>query len=405
MAINDLGMVRPGSTILIPWATYDSANPSASSAMTGLALADIGIYKDLSMTERASTTGVVLLDTDGIDIDGAVGIGGFSVDLSSNATAGFYSAGSKYYVTIASVTVDAATVNAVVATFEIGYPNALVNTTVATYASQTSFTLTAGAAEADVYNGWQCIIHDVASDVQMCIGYISDYAVTTKTVTLVADPGFTFAATDNISLIPPANVYKVAGTIQTAGDIPALVVTADGAIDTLATTVGTAGDGLTAIPATVDWLEGGRLDLLLDAILLDTGTTLDNLIDNEVGDIKTVVDAIQVVTDKFAFTVANQVDSNALQVEGVDATDAINAACDAALDTAIAELSQGAPTATPTVRTALMLMYMALRNRLDVNTSGTDELAIYNNAGTKIVKKLITDDGSDYSEAEAISGA
>lgn len=84
---------------------------------------------------------------------------------------------------------------------------------------------------------------------------------------------------------------------------------------------------------------------------------------------------------------------------------AINAEVDTALDTAISELSQGVPTATPTVRTALMLMYMALRNKLDVQTSGTDALEIHNDAGTRIAQKLITDDGSDYSEAKAISGA
>ena len=38
----------------------------------------------------------------------------------------------------------------------------------------------------------------------------------------------------------------------------------------LQTQIGTAGAGLTAIPATVDWLNGGRLDLILDAILVDT---------------------------------------------------------------------------------------------------------------------------------------
>lgn len=76
----------------------------------------------------------------------------------------------------------------------------------------------------------------------------------------------------------------------------------------------------------------------------------------------------------------------------------------AALDTAISELTQGIPAITPTLRTGIMLLYMALRDRLDTNTSGTDELAIYNDAGTKIAKKLITDDGSDYSEAKMISG-
>ena len=45
-------------------------------------------------------------------------------------------------------------------------------------------------------------------------------------------------------------------------------------------------------------------------------------------------------------------------------------------------------------------MYMALRNKTVVQTSGTDAIEIYNNAGTKIAAKLITDDGSDYTEAE-----
>jgi len=76
-----------------------------------------------------------------------------------------------------------------------------------------------------------------------------------------------------------------------------------------------------------------------------------------------------------------------------------------ALDTAIAELSQAIPTATPTVRTALMLLYMALRNRLDIDTTGASDFKeIYNDAGTVITKKTLTDDGATYSEAEMIAG-
>lgn len=76
----------------------------------------------------------------------------------------------------------------------------------------------------------------------------------------------------------------------------------------------------------------------------------------------------------------------------------------AAIDTAISELGVAAPTATPTLRTGMMLMYMALRNQLVTQTSGTDALEIRNNAGTIIAKKLITDDGVDYTEAKMISG-
>lgn len=75
-----------------------------------------------------------------------------------------------------------------------------------------------------------------------------------------------------------------------------------------------------------------------------------------------------------------------------------------AIDTAISELGVGAPTATPTIRTGMMLMYMALRNKTVTQTSGTDALEVYNDAGTIIAKKLLTDDGSDYTAAEMVSG-
>ncbi|MFQ5622430.1 MAG: hypothetical protein ACE5FS_03440 [Paracoccaceae bacterium] len=67
----------------------------------------------------------------------------------------------------------------------------------------------------------------------------------------------------------------------------------------------------------------------------------------------------------------------------------------------IAELPQGKPTATPTIATALMLPYMALRNKIDITSSAKE---VHNDAGTVICKKALTDDGSVYSEAEMVSG-
>ena len=532
----NLGTIRPGSTILIPFNAFDSNDPSASVIVSDFALADIGIYKGTSMTERGSTTGVVLLDTDGINIDAATGIHGFSIDLSSNATAGFYSAGSHYYVTVGPITIDAATVNFVAATFNIGYPDAIINTTIASVTNQTQFILTDGPAEADVLIGCTLLFHDVASAVQLAYGYVTDYIVTTKEVICTDPVGFTFVATDNVSIFLPSNVHAVQGTTQTAGDLAALVTTADTAIDVAVADLANGTDGL------------GALKTLVDTVNTDLSNATDGLgaLKALIDTADSVADAIKVVTDKFAFTVANQVDANALQIEGSDATDQINAACDAsietygldhlvsasvtgtdvadnsiiaklvddaatadwdgydsttaslealnvdtdaikaetalivadtdviddgtsglvkiasdvaailvdtgttlqaeldgiqadtedlqtqvgtagagltavpwnaawdaevesevndALDTAISELSQGIPTATPTLRTAVMLMYMAMRNKLVVQTSGTDAIEIYNDAGTIIAKKLITDDGADYTEAEAVSGA
>ena len=69
--------------------------------------------------------------------------------------------------------------------------------------------------------------------------------------------------------------------------------------------------------------------------------------------------------------------------------------------TTLSELSVAAPSATPSLSACLMLLYMALRNKLDVTTSIKE---VHNNAGTIIATKALTDSGSVYSEAEMISG-
>lgn len=193
----NLDTIRPGKTINIPFATYDSNDPSASVTCTGLAATDIEIYKDGSLTQRASDSGYAV-DT---DLDGIVGIHTIQIDLADNDTAGFFSAGSEYIVVVSSITVDAGVVSFVAARFTIGYPEAILNTTIATLASQTSFTLTKGPAEANALVGRMCVIHDVASEVQVGHAVISAYDVTTKTVTLAAGTTFTAAATDNISIL------------------------------------------------------------------------------------------------------------------------------------------------------------------------------------------------------------
>lgn len=226
----DFGTVKPGTILYIPFATYDSNDPSASATLTGLAVTDIEIYKDGGTTQRGSDSGYALLDTDGIDFDGVTGIHGFSIDLADNTTAGFYAAGSQYWVVVASVTVDSGTVNFIAATFRIGYSDAVLNTTIATLASQTSFTLTSGPADDNgILPGCVILIHDVASAVQIAIGVVSAYTGSTKTVTLLADPGvFTMAAGDNVSIWLPSNAKWFATTTQTGRDIGASVLLSSG---------------------------------------------------------------------------------------------------------------------------------------------------------------------------------
>lgn len=224
----NLGTIRPGRTIYLPFESFASST-GAPITLTGLAVGDIKIYKDGSTTERASTAGITLLDTDGIDFDGLTGIHGVSIDLSDNTTAGFYTAGSRYFVVIGDVTVDSQTMRFVWGAFHIGYEHAVLDTTIATLASQTSFTLATGSADNSSYVGSVVVVHDAASAVQLAMGVVSAYTGATKTVTLAADPAiFTMAAGDNVSILPRTSVYAIAGTAQTARDMGASVLLSSG---------------------------------------------------------------------------------------------------------------------------------------------------------------------------------
>jgi hypothetical protein len=194
--ILDMGTVRPGSTIRIPFNSFDKDDGS-SITMTNYAAADLLVYKDGNTTERASTSGY----TATTDFDGKTGKHLAILDLSDNTTANFWNAGSEYLVALDAVTVDAVTVGGWIARFKIGHPGAWIDTTIASLSSQTSFTLTTGPAEDDAINGRYVIIHDIASAVQCGQGIVLDYTGSTKTVTLVAGTTFTAAAGDNISIM------------------------------------------------------------------------------------------------------------------------------------------------------------------------------------------------------------
>jgi hypothetical protein len=231
------GNVPANSVLPIPFDSFAGAT-GASITITGLAVTDIEVYKGTSMTQRASDAGYVLMDTDGIDLDGITGIQGFSIDLGDNTDAGFYAVGSFYYVVVSAITVDTQTVNFVAATFRIVTAEAV-----------------AGKPKVDV-DAW--------------LG--------------------TAAATPTVAGVPEVDVTHVGGTAQTAGDIMAdtndiqarlpAALTADGNIkaDTLRVggTLQTAGDIMadtndiqTRLPAA---LVGGRMDSSVGAIAAGVGS-------------------------------------------------------------------------------------------------------------------------------------
>lgn len=64
---------------------------------------------------------------------------------------------------------------------------------------------------------------------------------------------------------------------------------------------------------------------------------------------------------------------------------------------ALPELAAGVPAATPTLEQAVMLLYMALRNRLDT-TSAT--MKVYNDAGAVIAQATLSDDLTTFTRGE-----
>jgi hypothetical protein len=249
------------TTLYVPFSTYDGGT-GASLTMTGLAVTDIEIYKDGSVTQRASDAGYALLDTDGIDFDGITGIHGFSIDLSDNTTAGFYAAGSTYWIVVSSVTVDAQTVNFIAGWFQIK-------------SATRGFAGTAlPAAAADAAGGLP--ISD-AGGLDLDAKLANTNEVTAARMGALTD----WINGGRLDLLLDA-VLADTGELQTdwvnGGRLDLLIDAILADTNELQT----------------DWVNGGRLDLILDIVAADTTTdipaliaTLQAFVDTEISDILT----------------------------------------------------------------------------------------------------------------------
>ena len=107
MSGNYLGDFSGTETVVCIFSSYDVNGASVTlSGSPSFTVNDIKIYKSNSVTERASSSGITLIDTDGIDIDGRTGIHGFTINLTDNTDPGFYSTGTDFYAVVQDITVD-----------------------------------------------------------------------------------------------------------------------------------------------------------------------------------------------------------------------------------------------------------------------------------------------------------
>jgi len=112
MSVSYFGDFAEDDTIIIPFNTFSSDDPSASVTITNLVDTDVWIYKDASDTQYAADACVNL----SLNHDSITGSHLCSIDTSENV---YFVTGSEYAVRIVGTTVDGGTIEAWIGAFSI----------------------------------------------------------------------------------------------------------------------------------------------------------------------------------------------------------------------------------------------------------------------------------------------
>lgn len=332
------GQVPSGSVLPIIFDSFKGSDGS-SITLTGLAVTDVEIYKGGSVTQRSSDAGYVLIDTDGIDIDGITGIHGFTVDTGDNTDAGFYAVGSFFTVVVSAVTIDAVTVNFVAATFRMGPAEGVT-----------------GHAKVDVgaWLGTAAATPTVAGVPEVDVTHWIGTAAATPTVAGVPEVDVTHwigtaAATPTIAGVPEVDITHLLGT---AWLVP-----------------GTAGtpDVNTKLAGAVAWTAGA-----ITAAVIGTGAIdADALAANAITDTSIAADAITAAKIAAGAIDAATFAAGAINAAAI-AADAITAAKVA--DGAIDRATFAADTGLQTIRSNTAQAGAAGTITLDASASATDNI-------------------------------
>jgi len=151
----------------------------------------------------------------------------------------------------------------------------------------------------------------------------------------------------------------------------------------------------------------GTLDSVVDTVKAETVLILADTAELQSDDVPGLIATLDNVVDTVkAETALIVADTNELQVDDVPGLIAalndvdgaeILTQVNSALNASIAELGVASPTATPSLRTGLMLLYMMLRNKRDT-TASSDE--IHNSAGTVIADAVVSDDAVIFTKTK-----
>lgn len=99
------------------------------------------------------------------------------------------------------------------------WTRAVQEATIATLASQVSFTLSEGSADDDAYHGLTIVIANQADTTQVAHSLISAYTGATKTITLPIDPGvFTMAVGDRVTVSATSTASGIADKVVSTSE-------------------------------------------------------------------------------------------------------------------------------------------------------------------------------------------
>jgi len=296
--------------IRIPFNTFSSDDPAVSATISQLAGGDIKVHKDGNLTQIVTDGASVVIDFDSITGNHVI-----LIDSSAHAD---YSTGSEYMVRVEGTTIDGATnVNFWVGAFSIeragGVLALMKATTLASIKAETALIVEDTAElQTDDYvtsiAALQTDLDTLTAGVTLAAGAITDASLAgNMEIVFETDFATNYNTTRNAwatnaqdfvgtSAADPFNGQVVAASVTGAvgsvtghtnqtGDTYALANGATGfaAIDTVV-------DAIKAV--TDDWVDGARLDLILDIIAADTTTDIPALI----AALDTVVDRVETDT-------------------------------------------------------------------------------------------------------------
>ena len=442
------------ATVYIPFNTFTSDDPAASSTITDLADSDIKVHKDGGTTQIATDGASVEINYDSVTGNHLI-----TIDTSAHAD---YATGSEYQVRIEGTTVDGATINAWIGAFSIeraGGVLALLKAVPDVNIASTDDIDLSATQKASVNTEVDTAIETYHLDHLLAADYDPASKPGTSTALLnelvESDSGVSRFTANALEAITDDDTQIDASALNTAsaaiGSNGSGLTEAGGDGDHLTeaggdgdhlTEAGGTGDQFTALPtaaaiADAVWDE--------DATAHQTGGTFGQAIGDPGANTETMYDAV--VTDAAGTNVAADIiavksetaaivaDTNELQTDDIPGT---LSTIDGKIDTAQTDLDTltgsdgvtlataqgnyapakasdvnaqvldvlntdtfgeptGVPGATVTLATKIGYLYMALRNRL---TTTSSKMQFYDDSDNVEWEKDLSDDGTTYDESE-----